>query len=99
MTLLKSIPAAFKIAFMFSKTLSVCASIPPSTSSPVAGSIAIYPDVYKKPFIMIACEYGPIAFGAVSVFIIVFIYFHPFNKSISRVLKYYIINIRSFSIF
>ena len=41
--------------------------------APVAGFIGSCPDVKIKPLALIPCEYGPIAAGALSVEIIVFI--------------------------
>src|SRR6185503_15859489 len=45
----------------------VCASIPPSTISMVSGLSPICPAVKTRCSIRMACEYGPIAFGAFSV--------------------------------
>src|SRR5262249_58954249 len=41
--------------------------MPPWINSPVAGSSGIWPEAKTRPFALIACEYGPIAFGAPSV--------------------------------
>ena len=46
-----------------------CASMP-SGISPVDGTTGITPDVNTNPLASIACEYGPIAAGALSVEII-----------------------------
>ena len=50
----------------------------PSGISPVAGTTGIMPDVYTVPFTSIACEYGPIAAGALSVLITFFILYSSF---------------------
>src|SRR4029077_8242717 len=61
------LPAACRMADKFWSTRSVCASIPPSIKLPVAGSNATWPEINTKPFALMACEYGPIALGALGV--------------------------------
>src|SRR5260370_38401916 len=39
----------------------------PEIRLPVAGSNATWPEMNTKPFALIACEYGPIALGALGV--------------------------------
>src|SRR4029079_11155752 len=51
-------------------TRSVCWTTPPSTILPAFGSSGIWPAVKMKPLVMIPCEYGPIADGALSVLIV-----------------------------
>src|SRR5580704_5984819 len=60
------------MAFRFSITRAVCCATPPSTIWLVAGSNAICPAVKINPPAFTACEYGPIALGALSVEIISF---------------------------
>src|SRR5437762_8595311 len=45
-------------------TRRVCAATSPSTIEPVAGSRAIWPEAKSRWPARIACEYGPIAWGA-----------------------------------
>src|SRR6476660_7396919 len=61
------VPAASRIAERFLSTCSVCASMPPWIRFPVAGSSATWPEMKTNPFALIACEYGPIALGALGV--------------------------------
>src|SRR5438132_366944 len=61
-------PAAAATAFRLANTWRVCASVP-SRRLPVAGSSPICPDRYTVPPARIACEYGPIAAGAVALWI------------------------------
>src|SRR5579863_7002720 len=65
-------PAASAIALRFSSTRAVCFATSPSTNCPVAGSNATCPDKNTNPPALIACEYGPIAFGPFSVAITCF---------------------------
>src|SRR5215469_8302220 len=48
-------------------TLSVWASMPPVMRLPVAGSKATCPETNTKPWALMACEYGPMALGALVV--------------------------------
>src|SRR5712692_1661916 len=66
-TLWKPTPAAARTAPRFSITRSVCARMSPWTSCGVDGSSGICGLVKTKSPTEIACEYGPIAFGALSV--------------------------------
>src|SRR6059036_3440212 len=52
---------------MFSSVFSVCCRISVPTNSPVFGSRATCPDIYKNPFARMPCEYGPMGFGPRSV--------------------------------
>src|SRR6266568_5544888 len=61
-------PAACATARRFSNTCRDCASVP-SRRLPVAGSSPIWPERYTVLPARIACEYGPIAAGAASVWI------------------------------
>src|ERR1700751_3176649 len=61
-------PAASATAFRLANTWRVCASVP-SRRLPVAGSSPTCPDRYTVSPARIACEYGPIAAGAASVWI------------------------------
>jgi hypothetical protein len=56
-------PATSRIAFKFSRTISACIGGSPLKSCPEAGSIDNCPETKTKPLALIACEYGPIAFG------------------------------------
>src|SRR6516225_3545863 len=49
---------------MLVRTRSVCGTIPPSTSWPVAGSNGICPEMNSSSPARMAWEYGPIACGA-----------------------------------
>src|SRR5690606_8064378 len=60
-------PAASHTAFRLSNARRACAAMSPATSSPVAGSIGICPDRYTVSPQRTACEYGPMAAGAWSV--------------------------------
>jgi hypothetical protein len=62
-------PAAASTAAMLSNTRAACASMPPSTICIVAGSSAICPDIHSVPSRRIACEYGPMAEGALALWI------------------------------
>src|SRR5258708_4336564 len=55
----KPLPAALRTAARFQKTRSVSATIPPSTTLPVAGSWATCPLKKRKPSTLIAWENGP----------------------------------------
>src|SRR5207253_7251572 len=66
-TLSNPTPAAARTAPRFSITRSVCARMSPGTNCCVAGSSGICPLVKMKSPSEMACEYGPIAFGAFSV--------------------------------
>src|SRR5215831_18967356 len=61
----KLLPAAFRTAERFWKTRSVSASMPPSTTLPVAGSWATCPLKKRKPSTLTAWENGPTG-GAIS---------------------------------
>src|SRR5260370_15485530 len=61
------LPAACKIALRFFSTCSVCCSMPPEMTLPVAGSKATWPEMKTKPLALMACEYGPMALGALGV--------------------------------
>ena len=63
------IPASSKIAFAFVSDCLVCSLMPPGANSPVAGSIGSCPEVITSPLASIAWLYGPMAFGALFVFI------------------------------
>src|SRR5437899_12948853 len=52
---------------MFSSVFSVCCRISVPTNSPVLGSRATCPDIYRNPFARMPCEYGPMGFGPRSV--------------------------------
>src|SRR5262249_33170011 len=43
---------------------SVCTRTSPSSTLPVAGSIATCPETNTNPLALMACEYGPMALGA-----------------------------------
>src|SRR6201987_5389496 len=53
------LPAALRTAERFWKTRSVSATMPPSTTSPVAGSWATCPLKKRKPSTLTAWENGP----------------------------------------
>src|ERR1051326_25123 len=55
----KLLPAAFRTAERFWKSRSVSATMPPSTTLPVAGSWPTCPLKKRKPSILTACENGP----------------------------------------
>src|SRR5215471_10371550 len=55
----KLLPAALRTAERFWKTRSVSATMPPSTTLPVAGSWATCPLKKRKPSILTAWENGP----------------------------------------
>src|SRR5437588_2416981 len=61
------LPAACRIAERFFNTCSVCSSIQPSIMFPVSGSMGICPEIKRNPLALMACEYGPIALGALGV--------------------------------
>src|SRR5262252_6459194 len=61
----KPLPAALRTAERFRKTRSVSATMPPSTTLPVAGSWATCPLKKRKPSILTAWENGPTG-GAIS---------------------------------
>lgn len=63
------IPASSRIAFAFVSDCLVCSFMPPGANSPVAGSIGSCPEVITSPLASIAWLYGPMAFGALFVFI------------------------------
>jgi len=63
------IPASSRIAFAFVSDCLVCSLMPPGANSPVAGSIGSCPEVITSPLASIAWLYGPMAFGALFVFI------------------------------
>ena len=52
---------------MLAKTRSVCARTSPSTTAPVDGSIGTCPDTNSRSPTLTACEYGPMAAGALGV--------------------------------
>src|SRR5690349_1315012 len=52
---------------MFSRVFSVCCRMSVPTNSPVFGSSATCPDIYRNPFARMPCEYGPMGFGPRSV--------------------------------
>src|SRR5205085_2276883 len=60
-------PAASKIPLMFSSVRSVCCRMSVPMNSPVFGSSATCPDTYRNPFERMACEYGPMGLGPLSV--------------------------------
>ena len=66
-TLSNPAPAACSTAPRFSITRSVCSRMSPVTSACVAGSSGIWPLVKIRSPETTACEYGPIALGALSV--------------------------------
>src|SRR5512147_2285120 len=70
-TFASEVPAASKIALRFCRTRRVCSLTSPSINRLVAGSIGVWPAQKTRPFVRIACEYGPIALGANSVLITV----------------------------
>ena len=49
-------PAASATALRFSNTCRACASMPPSTTSPVAGTSGIWPEKYTVLPLRTACE-------------------------------------------
>src|SRR5260221_14309362 len=55
------------MAARFFSTCSVCCSIPPLMMLPVVGSIGTCPEIKTNPLALIACEYGPMAPGALRV--------------------------------
>src|SRR5687768_8554977 len=59
------------IAFRLSNTRRTCTSNAPSTNCPVAGSSGIWPETYTVEPTLTACEYVPIAAGALGVEMIV----------------------------
>ena len=61
------------IETVFIKRACFACACEPSGISPVSGTTGITPEVYTIPFTSIACEYGPIAAGALSVLITFFI--------------------------
>ena len=71
------VPAASSRFDKFVNACFACAA-EPSGISPVAGTTGMIPDVYTIPFTSIACEYGPIAAGALSVLITFFMISLPF---------------------
>src|SRR5262245_18925799 len=56
-------PAASRMAFTFFKHCSVCCSTPPSTTRPVAGSVAPWPDTNTRRSSCMPGEYGPTGAG------------------------------------
>src|SRR5438128_513658 len=66
-TLANPAPAAARTAARFSITRSVCARTSPCTICCVCGSSGIWPLTKTSSPATIPCEYGPIAFGALSV--------------------------------
>eukprot|EP00306_Pavlova_sp_CCMP459_P020614 CAMPEP_0185551098 /NCGR_PEP_ID=MMETSP1381-20130426/24006_1 /TAXON_ID=298111 /ORGANISM="Pavlova sp., Strain CCMP459" /LENGTH=90 /DNA_ID=CAMNT_0028163933 /DNA_START=507 /DNA_END=779 /DNA_ORIENTATION=+ len=62
-------PPASMMAFMFSNTVLVCTSMVAPENSPVLGSKGIWPDTKSSPLVFTACEYGPMAAGALGVLI------------------------------
>src|SRR3546814_8509687 len=60
-------PAASQTAPGLSHARLACAAMSPATSSPVAGSIGIWQDMETVSPQRTACEYGPMAAGALSV--------------------------------
>src|SRR6516225_8882959 len=58
------LPAAWRIAVRLFSTRSVCSAMPPEIRLPVAGSNATWPEMKTNPLALMACEYGPMAFGA-----------------------------------
>src|SRR5690606_4074053 len=63
-------PAAVATAASLRKTCRTSASTPPGTSVIVAGSSGIWPESQIVPPAATACEYGPMAAGALSVAIV-----------------------------
>lgn len=74
-TLARLMPASSRIAFAFVSDWRVCSLMPPGANSPVAGSMGSCPDVITSPFASMAWLYGPMAFGALLVFITFIILF------------------------
>src|SRR6476646_10415764 len=70
-------PASSRMARRFDRTRSAWATTSPATIWPVAGSSAIWPAVKTKPFATIACEYGPMAAGARSVWMVLMLTSSP----------------------
>src|SRR6202041_1148967 len=60
-------PLASTMAFMFSNTRRTWASMSPLTNSLVAGSRGIWPETHMVLPTLVACEYVPIAAGALVV--------------------------------
>src|SRR5215831_4178486 len=63
-------PAASATALRFSNARRVWASMSPPTSCMLAGSSGICPERYTVSPTRTACEYGPIAAGALSLWMI-----------------------------
>src|SRR5689334_22299176 len=59
-------PADASTAPRLLSTCSVCATTSPSTTCIDAGSRATWPAEKRNPLAMTACEYGPMAAGALS---------------------------------
>src|SRR5258708_28874529 len=49
--------------------------------SPVFGSSATCPETYRNPFVLMACEYGPMGFGPLSVRITSLMVRSPFQMT------------------
>src|SRR3989338_9565253 len=60
-------PPALSSASRFLSTCVACSVTPPATSCPLTGSMPSCPEQKRKSPAAIACEYGPTAFGALSV--------------------------------
>src|SRR5271154_2151144 len=60
-------PAACTMAFKFSMMHSACCAASPVSALPVVGSNAVWPETNTNPLALMACEYGPIALGPLSV--------------------------------
>src|SRR5277367_2290417 len=60
-------PAACTMTFKFSMMHSVCCAASPVSALPVVGSNAVWPETNTNPLALMACEYGPIALGPLSV--------------------------------
>src|SRR5687767_536421 len=66
----KLAPPSASTASRLASTRSVCATTSPSTTCPLDGSSAICPAVKRKPLAAMACEYGPMAAGALAVWMV-----------------------------
>src|SRR5271170_3602140 len=83
-TWLNEVPPASRTAFRFSNTRSVCCRTSVPTSSPDCGSRATCPERNRKPFDLIACEYGPIGLGPRAVKITSFMKYAPLLQEMFR---------------
>src|SRR5688572_9616827 len=66
-TLASDEPGASRIVLRLSNTRVVSERASPRSTWPVAGLMHPCPETKTKPFSTMACEYGPIGFGALSV--------------------------------